>query len=249
MRDRIGSRLRAVPLMAVFLYLSVFPILAQEPPPDDITAEPHYHLLLSNNQVRVFEVALRPTEHAFVRHGYNFLVITLQDCEMVMWNQGESQIVSFRFNEGDTRFFYAGPVRGLRNDQSSEYRNITIEFLNPKVTTFGYQANTGKWNYGSSAANLPVGSKKEFRSSLDLGEATAGVVQLLQRDTLPPPDKGVSELLVPVTDLDLLNGSDIHIRKSPGEGWWIGRGRKNDLMNVSPDPARFVLVELKPAQN
>src|SRR4051812_27407150 len=82
---------------------------AQTPVPDEMSAEPHYHLLLSNNQVRVFEVMLRPTEHAFVRHQSNFLIVTLQDSEMVMWNEGESEIVNFRFNQGDVRFFYGGP--------------------------------------------------------------------------------------------------------------------------------------------
>ena len=249
MRYRICLRVGAAALVGVFYWLSVVPSPAQEPAPDDITAEPHYHLLLSNKQVRVFEVALRPSEHAFVQHHYNFLVVTLQDCEMVMWNQGESQIFNFRFNQGDTRFFYAGAARGVRNDQSSEYRNITIEFLDPKVTTFGYQPNTGRWDYGSTAVNLPVDPKKKVRSSLDLGQGTASLVQLPQRDTLPPPDKGVAELLVPITDLDALTGSDIHTRKSPGDAWWIGAGRQNDLMNVSPDPARFVLVELKPSQD
>ena len=81
--------------------------------PDEITREPHHHLLLQNDQVRVFEVTLRPTEHLFVRHQYNFLVVTLRDCEMVMWNEGESEIASFRFNQGDVRFFYA--VVGARD--------------------------------------------------------------------------------------------------------------------------------------
>jgi hypothetical protein len=243
------SLVRFALLAVATLGLGVSACVAQEPIAIDITADPHYQMLLSNSQVRVFELVLRPSERAFVKHQYNFLVITLQDCEMVMWNQGESQIFNFRFNEGDTRFFYGGPARGMRNDRGDEYRNITIEFLDPKVTTFGYQANTGKWDYGSSAVNPPVDPKKKFSSSLDLGQATVRYVKLLQRDTLAPPDKSLSELLIPVTDLDFLAGSDIHTRKGPGEAWWIGAERKNDLMNISPDPARFVMVELKPAQN
>lgn len=214
-----------------------------------MSAAPHYHLLLQNDQVRVFEVVLHPTEHAFVRHQNNFLVVTLQDSEMVMWNQGESEIVNFRFNAGDTRFFYGGPARGMRNDRTTDYRNVTVEFLNPKVTTFGYQANSGKWDYGSSAVNPPVDPNKKFRKSLELGQATASYIQLLQRDVLAPPDKGTFELLIAVTDLDVTTGSDIHVRKSPGSAWWIGDGRRADLMNSVVDPARFVLVELKPAQN
>lgn len=222
---------------------------AQEAVPDTITAEPHHHLLLQNDQVRVFEVMLHPSEHVFVKHQYNFLVITLYDSEMVMWNEGESQIVNFRFNQGDVHFFYGGTARGMRNDHTGEYRNITIEFLNPKVTTFGYQANTGKWEYGGSAIGPPVDPNKKFQSTLKLGTANASDVQLLQRDVLEPPDKGTFELLIPVTDLDMTAGSDLHIRRAPGDAWWIGDGRKNDLMNTTPDPARFVLVELNPSQN
>ena len=222
---------------------------AQTSAPDEITREPHHHLLLQNDQVRVFEVALRPTEHLFVRHQYNFLVVTLQDCEMVIWNEGESEIASFRFNQADMRFFYGGSARGMRNDHSGEYRNITIEFLNPKVTTFGYQANTGKWGYGGSAIGPPADPNKKFRSTLKLGVVDASDVQLLQRDVLELPDKGTSELLIPVTDLDVIAGSDLHVRKGAGDAWWIGDGRKADLMNTSPDPARFALIAVKPSQN
>ena len=222
---------------------------AQTAVPDEITREPHHRLLLQNEQVRVFEVTLRPAERLFVKHQYNFLVVTLQDCEMVMWNEGESEIASFRFNQGDVRFFYSGSARGMRNDHTGMYRNITVEFLNPKVTTFGYQANTGKWEYGGSAIGPPVDPNKKFHSTLKLGVVDASDVQLLQRDILEPPDKGTLELLIPVTDLDVTRGSDLHVRKRPGDAWWIGDGRKADLMKTSPDPARFALVELRPAGN
>ena len=220
---------------------------AQVAVPSEITAEPHHHLLLQNDQVRVFEVILHPTEHILVRHQYNFLVVALQDSEMVMWNEGESEIANFRFNQGDVHFFYAGAARGMRNDHTSEYRNITVEFLNPKVTTFGYQANTGKWEYGGSAIGPPVDPNKKFRNTLKLGSADAGDVLLLQRDVLEPPDKGTFELLIAVTDLDVTSGSDLHVRKASGSAWWIGDGRKADLINTTPDPARCVLVELKPS--
>ena len=217
--------------------------------PSDMTSDPHYQLLLQNNQVRVFEVTLRPTEKAYVRHAYNFLIVTLQDCEMVMWAQGQSDIQNFRFNQGDVRFAYAGPARGIRNDRTSIYRNITVEFLNSKVTTFGYQANTGSWDYGSSGINPPVDPHKKFKSDLDLSEAIACDVQLLQGDLLEPPDKSMAELLIATTDIDLKTQTDIHVRKSTGEIMWLGEGRKNSLMNGNPDPARVVVVQLKPKQS
>jgi len=90
---------------------------------------------------------------------------------------------------------------------------------------------------------------KKFHSTLRLGVVDASDVQLLQRDVLELPDKGTFELLIPVTDLDVTAGSDLHVRKAAGDAWWIGDGRKADLMNTSTDPARFALIELKPLQN
>jgi len=209
-------------LLGVFFCTSL--LSAQVAVPYEITAEPHHHLLLQNDQVRVFEVAVHPAEHVLVRHQYNFLVVALQDSEMVMWNEGESEIVNFRFTQGDVHFFYAGTARGMRNDHTSEYRNITVEFLNPKVTTFGYQANTGKWEYGRSAIGPPVDPNKKFRNTLKLGSADASDVQLLQRDVLEPPDKGTFELLIPVTDLDVTGESDLHVRKAPGSACRLGMG-------------------------
>ena len=225
----------------------VRPALAQDPA--DMASEPHYHVLLQNSQVRVFELTLRPTEKVFVRHDHNFLTVTLQDCEVVMWAQGQSEIQNFRFNQGNVRFAYAGPARGIRNDRSSVYRNITVEFMNPKVSTYGYQPSVGGWEYGSSGINPPVDPHKKFKGDLDLSEAIASDVQLLQGDTLEPSEKGYSELLIASTDIDLKAGSDIHIRKSSGEVVWFGTDRKRDLFNSVPDPARFVIVSLRSAKN
>jgi hypothetical protein len=111
----------------------------------DMASDPHHQLLLENPQVRVFAVNLRPNEQSFVSHEHNFLTVTLQDCEIVMWPEGRSDIQSFRLGEGDVRFLFGGRARGLRNERNTTYRSITVEFLNPKVTTYSYQRDSGAW--------------------------------------------------------------------------------------------------------
>lgn len=229
-------------LLPLFL-LAALPASAQTPA--DITSDPHHHLLLENDQVRVFAVTVRATERAYVRHQHNFLVVTLQDCESVMWAEGQSDILNFRFNQGDVRFFFGGPARGLRNDHTSEYHNITVEFLNPKVTTYGYQPNLGGWQYGGGVLNPPVDPRAKFVNTMQLGAAAASDVQLLPGDVFPTPEKEAAELLIPVTDVDLKTQDGNRIRKSPGEVVWIGPDHKTKLVNNGAGPARFVIVELK----
>jgi hypothetical protein len=205
--------------------------------------EPHHRLLFANDQVRVFELSLRRSEQALVRHENNFLVITLSDSEIAMWPEGRSDIQSYRFFQGDVRFLFGGRTIGMRNDQINEYRSVIVEFLDPKVTTFGYQPDSGKWSYGNSVLRPPVDPSAKFSNSMELGDVTVADVQLLQADALEAPEKETAELLVPVTAVDLKHGLDIHVRKSSGEAWWIGSGRKEKLVNTNAGPARFVLVQ------
>ena len=212
-----------------------------------MAAAPHYRQLLANDQVRVFAVTLRPLERTMARHEHNFLVVALADCDVVMWPEGQSDIVDFHFNQGDVRFYSGGPAIGMRNDRTSEYRNVTVEFLDPKVTNYGYQANTGTWDYGASGIAPAVDPHARFANSIALGPATVTDVQLLSRDPFPPPEKPGAELLISVTDIDLKAGEYERMRKSSGDAVWIPAGRKSTFLNATSDPARFIVIQLRTA--
>jgi hypothetical protein len=214
----------------------------------DMASAPHYRMLLSNDKVRVFAVDLRPTERTMARHDHNFLVVTLQDCEVIMWPEGASDITNFRFSQGDVRFGVGGRASGIRNDQTTEYRNVTVEFLDPKVTSYGYQSNTGTWDYGPSGINPPVDPHGSFKNSVQLGDATITDCQLLSRNPLPPPEeKSGPELLIAVTDIDLKSSEYERIRKSSGDVAWIPAGRKSAPTSASSNPVRLVQIAFKAA--
>jgi hypothetical protein len=229
-------------LMPVLLVAAVASLAWAQTAPDMASA-PHYQLLFSNNQVRVFGVTLRTLERTMARHDHSFLVITLQDTEVVMWPEGTSDITNFRFNQGDVRFSFGGRALGIRNDRTSDYRNITVEFLNAKVTSFGYQANLGTWEFGANGIGPPV----DPRATLHLGAASVSDIQLLPRDVLAGPELSGPELLIAVTDIDLKTGESGRIRKSSGNVLWIPAGRKSTPMNVSTDPVRLDVVEFRKA--
>lgn len=211
----------------------------------DITNEPHHHLLLQYDQVRVFALTLKPTEQSYTRHEHNFLLVTLQDSELVIWSEGQSAVQSFRLPRAETRFVFGGRAVGFRNDRSEEYRGVIVEFLSPKVTTYGYQAQSGTWDYASGAINSPVDPHVKFMNGMQLGTASAVDVQLLANDSFPAPDKTSAELLIPISEVDFRAQEDEHIRRQPGEIVWIPAGRKVPLVNSSAQPARFVDVELR----
>ena len=229
-----------------FLMLLLFAPMGWAQSAPDMASAPHYRQLLVNDQVRVFALTLKPLERTMARHDHNFLAIALRDCDVVMWPEGESDIVNFHFSPGDVRFYSGGRALGMRNDRTTEYRNVTVEFLDSKVTNYGYQSYPGKWDYGAVSIAPPVDPHARFMNSMLLGIASVNDVQLLSRDPLPPPEKPAAELLIPVTDIDLKAGEYERMRKSSGDAVWIPAGRKSTFLNATADPARLIVVLFTP---
>jgi len=213
--------------------------LTQEPA--DISAEPHYRLLLENDQVRVYELTLHPDESAMVRIRRSFMTVALQDGEIIIWDEGKSPIQHFQIHKGETSFRCLSPVcsapqlleRGIagrfRNDRPNDYRNITVEFLDPKV---------GWAMTDSGTITSPAG--------MFVGGALVSDVLLEPGDSFPAPDKPNARLIIPISDIDLKCGVGIHIRNSPGDVAWIPAGQTSALLNSGRDAARFITVELRP---
>jgi hypothetical protein len=219
----------------------LFAVAASAQTPVDMAADPHYHLLLQNDQVRVFRLDLAPTEETFVRYNHSYLFISLQNGELVMWTQGTSAIPHYLFHQGEVEFWLAGVEEGLRNDGPNVFRAVIVDFLNPKVSSYQYN-DQGGWNYYGGGINQPVDPHAKFVESMLMGAATTSDVQLLNGDSFPPWPKQADELLIAVSDVDLQGKGDIHVRKSAGTPIWIPSGRTWDLTNASNAPARFTAV-------
>lgn len=214
-------------------------VLAQEPA--EISAEPHYRLLLENDQLRVYALTLHSDESALVRLRHSFMTVALQEGEIIIWDEGKSPIQHFQMNKGETSFRCLSPVcstpqllekgiaGGLRNDRPNDYRNVTVEFLDPNV--------------GWAMAD---GASTRFPASIFLGGALVVDVQLDPGEASQAPDKTNAELIIPLSDIDLKGIGGIRIRKSTGEVAWIPAGQNSALANAGRDPARFITVEFRP---
>lgn len=217
--------------------------------PVDADAEPHHHLILANDQVRVFAVSIPAGEETYVRHQHNFLTISLRDGRLVMWAEGSNPGLVFPVSAGDTRFFLGGPALGVRNTGAAKYQNITIDFLDPQVTTYAYQYNRSlgqaSWDYGSSGALAPpVDEHSGFAHALSLRRAVVRDVRLLPGAELAPPERSANELFIPVTDVNLAPASGRQLKRQSGEIAWL-EGRTSALINRGDAPARFVVLQLE----
>jgi hypothetical protein len=240
---KLGLMTRVLLLLGAFIS-GAYSVPSQERIPVDIAKEPHYHILLENQLVRVFAVAIPPHEESYVRHERNFLAVTLKDGEIVMWRAGEADVMRVPTKQGDVRFFWGGFARGMRNESSAEYRSIMIELLDPHVTTYGYQWQTGRWDYGSNVMLRPVDPLARFVNQLDLETAVVSDVQLLPNDSLDPPKAGGGELVIAVTPLELNSGNDTATQLGSGEVLWLDH-RLSKLVNGGAVPARFTVIAFR----
>ena len=201
----------------------------------DMAHESHYQLLLENSQVRVFGLKLRAGEAAFTRHEHNYLTVTLRDCQLVLWREGESPIIGFPLKQGGLNFTRAGFAGGARNDQKGACRFLVVEFLD-SATDYGY---------GAEVPAPPMDpAVKDIRTS-PLGVDYLTTVQLPHGDSIPARPEDVGELLIPTSDVDLKTENDNHIRGSKGEVEWIESGKASALENAGEGVARFALVRFR----
>ena len=214
----------------------------QSAKPADITQDPHYRILMANAQVRVFALTLPPGTQSFVWHEHNYLTVQIEDHEAIMWKDDESPVQHFRAPSGEIHFFLGGSAHGIRNDSNTEFRNVTVEFLDPQVTVYGYRFESGKYDFGPNVLNPPVDPEGHFVNSLDLEKAVARDIQLLPKESLPAAEG--QQLLIAVTPLSFFTAADASMSMAPGAVLWRQSGAAA-LPSASPGRQRLAIIEFK----
>lgn len=96
-----------------------------------ITNEPHHHLVLTTDRVRVFDVHVAPhTVTLMHQHDFDYLFITLGDATVTSARRGDgtSQLV---LTDGEVRFAKGGFAHTASDDGDQPFHNVTIELLHP----------------------------------------------------------------------------------------------------------------------
>src|SRR5215467_3444478 len=88
----------------LLILLVAFTRLGQSASEVEITAEPHHHLSLENEYVRVFKVEVSPhTATLMHRHRHDYLFVTLGDSHVSNEVEGKAP-VDLRLPDGETHF-------------------------------------------------------------------------------------------------------------------------------------------------
>src|SRR5438067_2124454 len=105
----------------------------------DITDEPYHTLLVQNQWVRAFRIEIPPFKSTPVfKQEHDYVVITLTDSAIKQNKPGEAPIAFPRY-AGDIRYIHGGIAHAMMNDETSTYRNVTVEISTPDSSKYvGY---------------------------------------------------------------------------------------------------------------
>ena len=125
---------RLFPVLALLFSAS---LLAQAPEPMPLAhgntpGEPHHHLKIENEYVRVYYVEVPPHENTQLhQHDHDYLFVTLGDSDVINAVRDKPE-VHLVLNDGETHFTRGGFAHVARNLSDKPFRNVTIELLHPQ---------------------------------------------------------------------------------------------------------------------
>ena len=94
--------------------------------------EPHHHLKIENEYVRVYYVEVPPHENTLLhQHDHDYIYVSLGPSDVVnaILNKPE---IHLQLKDGETHFTRGGFAHVARNLADTPFRNVTIELLKPQ---------------------------------------------------------------------------------------------------------------------
>jgi quercetin dioxygenase-like cupin family protein len=211
--------------------------------------EPHHHLMLKNDVVKVFEVNLAPRDAmAMHRRDYDEIVVVIGDGITVSTTPGQPDIL--RMSKNGQMSFERGGELSVRNIGQTEYRGVSINLLRTQTggrNLCGKQIPDMKLDCPTASENAKAPRADVPQFETDQTRVTLTTIRPHQYASLGEADR--DELIVAIDGAAMAvktrKGPDQAL--APGGTIWIGRGSaKRVLKNISDNEGRAVTVAFKP---
>jgi quercetin dioxygenase-like cupin family protein len=225
--------------LSVVLFTTVF-ALAQ-PAAVDITAEPHHHVVLQNQYVRVFKVELVPNDQIQMhRHDHDYVFVTVGATEIENDVAGKPP-ATLKLPDGDTRFLPGGFSHSVKNLASTPFRNVTVEFLQDEKAR---KTPSAKWEE-ERGVDILEGGTQDILFVKDGVRVTD--VQLQPGASIPKHRHAGPHLVVSLSDYelrsDVVGKSSKTMQQKTGDVSWVPGGYTHTLTNSGKQSARFITLE------
>jgi len=229
------------------LALLLFPVLlsAQAAKEVEISAEPHHHEILSNDQVRVYDVTVPPHDATLMHwHRHDYALVFIGESKVINDVKGKPP-ATLTFHDGEVLFSPAPFAHLARNLAETPFRNIAVEFLQD-----------------DQLRKLPVPKEDDARGLEILQGGTqqilwikdgvrASLYEMQPSGIIPPRDFAGPLLIIALDNCALRSG--MHSKHpaaftlQTGDAKWLPDNFNQPMTNASEAPARFIALDFPPA--
>jgi quercetin dioxygenase-like cupin family protein len=229
-------------LSAAFL-LAAIALAAQSTAEVAITAEPHHHLLLENQRVRVWLAEVAPHDATLMhRHAHDYVFVSLGETNVQNEVEGKAP-VTLKMQDGETRFSQGGFAHIARDLASTPFRAIAVELLQDEAA---HKTPPPAWDE-DRGLHIFTGGTQHIMFVQD--GVRVSEIELQPGATIPRHHHSGPHLVVAITDFDLR--SDVegqppasgHIKS--GDAKWVPGGFTHALTNTGKQEAKVITLEFQ----
>lgn len=247
-KSRKGVKTSLTFLAALWL----LPISVQAPSVVQMDQEPHHHMVMKNDFVKVFEIDLAPKDAILMhQHDYDEVLIAVGGATTVSTTPGQADILTIS-KPGDVSFTRGGWEQSVRNIGQTAYHSISIESLH---------AQTGAHNLcGTQVPDLPAncpaatvdaGAPRIDQPQFQTDQIRVDVIRIQPRQQTILGESNRDNLIVAIDEAVIApatgKGARADQKFAPGNSVWIARGGvRRVLKNNSDIEVRVVTVSFKP---
>ncbi len=242
--------------LALYALLLAFAASAQAPEPmplahANVPGEPHHHLKIENEYVRVYYVEVPPHESTQLhQHDHDYLFVSLGPADVINAVRDKPEI-HLQLKDGETHFTRGGFAHIARNLSDASFRNITIELLKPQEKPENLCAEIlfgGGTNFcGKTLATSGGGHGFIVEPQMETAAAYLNMVRL------EPETKGAASAVPAKSLVVALNDAEVQIDLKGGvtrilhgaEMAWIEAG--GNAANPSNKPSSYLQITVKAA--
>ncbi len=215
-----------------------------------LTSEPHHHLTVENEYVRVFRVEIGPREATLLhQHDRDYVYVVLDDAEATNAVEGKPE-VHLKLKEGDVRFSRGGFAHRLTNEEAHPFRNVTIELVRPQGEVHNLCQEVVAGQAGActpTAEPGPDGAPGHTdRPLFETDETRVFVTEVAPHASVYFGHGPWEVLIVALDDVEMAAGKEKVTDLRHGDTAWVSRGSVRALTNPGKSPARFVTLEFEP---
>jgi quercetin dioxygenase-like cupin family protein len=205
-----------------------------------LASEPHHHLVLENQYVKVYQVEVAPGDSVKLhRHDTDAISLSLGESLVTVHSPGKPDAQQ-KLTNGQIRLQALGLVHSTSVEGDTPFRNVTVELLLPQ---------TGKQNRCARAmANEPehcvISSGVAAVPQFETDQTDVGLVRLPTHQRVVLGGPGRATLIVAV-DSGAIQGAGASSLRA-GNFVWLGAGKTAAFQNDSGEEVRLVSFGFKP---